>query len=179
MGTRGGISTRALLAAAEIAEAQVLSVDIEDCSNIDLPEHLRPRWTFVRADDVAFAGQPFEDFCAAQRLPLLADVILIDTSHIYEHTRAEIAEWMPHLSPRGVMLFHDTNMSSTYRRLDGGVGRAFENDRGVIRAVEDLLARRYDETTYFTDCVNGFLVSHVPWSSGFLILRRQPASNPA
>src|ERR1700720_571304 len=38
LGTRDGISTRALLAAAEISGAHLLSIDIADCSRIDLPE---------------------------------------------------------------------------------------------------------------------------------------------
>ena len=38
LGTRGGGSTRALLAAAEVTGAHVLSVDIEDCGTIDLPD---------------------------------------------------------------------------------------------------------------------------------------------
>src|SRR5215471_14832452 len=64
LGTRGGVSTRTLLAAAEIVDAHVLSIDINDCSDVNLPDALRKRWTFVRADDLVFAGQPFSTFCA-------------------------------------------------------------------------------------------------------------------
>src|SRR5947209_1236539 len=99
LGTREGISTRALLAAAEISDAHVLSIDIADCSRINLPAQLRARWTSVCADDVAFAGQPFAAFCAGCNSPPFADVIFFDTSHAYDHTRAEIEKWMPRLSP--------------------------------------------------------------------------------
>ena len=171
LGTRGGVSTRALLAAAEITNAQVLSIDIEDCSDIDLPGRLRSRWSFVRADDVAFAGEPFAKFCAAGALQPLADVILVDTSHLFEHTCAEIKSWVPHLRKGGVIIFHDTNMG-IYRCLDKSVGLGWDNERGVIRAIEQFLGRRYDERTLFTDLTCEFGIIHLPWSSGLLIMRK-------
>jgi predicted O-methyltransferase YrrM len=172
LGTRGGVSTRALLAAAEAADAHLLSVDIEDCA-VELPPRLKARWTFVRADDLAFAGQPFEEFCAARKLPPAAEVIFVDTSHEYRHTKAEIERWMPRLAPTGVMMFHDTNMGrGWYRTLAGKAEPGGNSTRGVIQAVEEFLGRRYDERTFFADAVGGFAVSHVPWSSGFLVLRR-------
>jgi cephalosporin hydroxylase len=173
LGTRGAVSTRALLAAAEVCDALLVSVDIEDCSRLDMPERFVRRWTFVRSDDIAFAGEPFEAFCAARRLPPLAQAIFVDTSHLYEHTRAEIAHWLPRLSAEGVMMFHDTNMGDGwFRRLDGRVSRGWDNARGVIRAIEERFGRRWDETTYFADVADGFLVRHAPWSSGFTVLRR-------
>ena len=171
LGTRGGISTRTLLAAAETTDAQVLSIDIGDCSDIDLPDRLRERWTFVRADDVAFAGEPFTSFCATRALRPSAEVIFVDTSHLFEHTCAEIRSWLPRLGRGGVIMFHDTNMG-IYRCLDRGVGLGWDNNRGVIRAVEQFLGRRYDEKTFFTDSAGGFGITHLPWSSGLLIMRK-------
>jgi predicted O-methyltransferase YrrM len=173
LGTRQGISTRVLLAAAEISDAHVLSIDIADCSRIDLPERLRARWTFICADDVAFAGQPFAAFCAGRNSPPFADVIFVDTSHAYKHTRVEIEKWIVRLSPRGIMLFHDTNMGNGwFRSLNGKVELGSDSGRGVIRAIEEFVGRRYDEATYFTDVAAGYMIQHVPWSSGFTILRR-------
>jgi predicted O-methyltransferase YrrM len=173
LGTRGGVSTRTLLAAAEIANAHVLSIDIEDCSAIDLPAGLRERWTFIHADDVVFAGEPFATFCAARALPPVADVILVDTSHLYEHTCAEIRNWLPRLGQGGVIMFHDTNMGMDwYRQLDRHIGPGWENERGVIRAVEEFFGRRYDEQTFFTDVAAGFVITHLPWSAGFLVMRK-------
>ena len=171
LGTRGGVSTRTLLAVAQITNAQVLSIDIEDCSDIDIPDWLRSHWTFIRADDVSFAGEPFADFCATRALMPFADVILIDTSHLFEHTCAEIRCWLPRLREGGVVLFHDTNMG-TYRCLDKGVGLGWDNQRGVIRAIEQFLGRCYDEKTFFTDFTGGFGIAHLPWSSGLLIMRK-------
>jgi hypothetical protein len=176
LGTRGGISTRALLAAAEISNGRVLSIDVADCPDLDLPERLRRRWTFVRADDVAFAGEPFAAFCACHDLTPRAEVIFVDTSHLYEHTRREIEKWMPRLALRGAMLFHDTNMGSGwFRRLDGRAEPGWDNGRGVIRAIEEFAGRRYDEGSYFTDVIAGYAIQHVPWSSGLTILRKLDA----
>jgi hypothetical protein len=173
LGTRGGASTRALLAAAEICDAHLVSVDLEDCSGIALPDRFRRRWTFVQADDITFSGQPFEAFCRARGLPPRAELILVDTSHEYDHTRAEVAAWLPRLASRGAILFHDTNMGSGwFRRLDGKVEPGWDNRRGVIRVLEDLLGRRYDESTHFADAAAGFAVRHVPRSSGLTVLRR-------
>lgn len=173
LGTRDGISTRALLAAAEISDAHLLSIDVADCSRLGLPERLRARWTFVCAEDVAFADEPFAAFCAARNLPPFADVVFVDTSHAYEHTRAEIEKWTRRLSPQGIMLFHDTNMGNGwFRCLNGKVEPGSGSGRGVIRAIEELVGRRYDEATYFADVAAGYMVRHMPWSSGFTILRR-------
>jgi hypothetical protein len=149
LGTRGGVSTLALLAAAEVTGAPVLSVDIED-----------------------FAGEPFERFCAQKGLPPEADVIFVDTSHVYEHTRDEIDRWLPRLAPRGAMIFHDTNMGLWYRSLDGRARRGWDNQRGVLRAIEERLGRNYDAGAYFVDVAAGFLVEHRPWCSGLTVLRR-------
>ena len=173
LGTRGGVSTRALLAAAEVADAHLLSVDVNDCSGADIAPRFRARWTFAQGDDVGFAGAPFEAFCAARGLPAQADAMLIDTSHRYEHTCRELDAWLPRLAPGGVMMFHDTHMGDGwFRRLDGRVARGWNNQRGVVRAVEERLGRRYDEATFFTDVAGGFVVQHWPWSSGFTVLRR-------
>ena len=173
LGTRQGVSTRALLAAAEVCDAHVLSIDLADCSGIDLPERFRRRWSFTRAEDVAFAGQGLADFCAARGLPPRAEVILVDTSHDYEHTRAEIAAWGPRLAPGGVLLFHDSNMGTGwYRRLDGKAEPGWNNERGVMRAIEEFLGRHFDEHTFFAGQADGFAVHHVPWSNGFTVLRK-------
>jgi cephalosporin hydroxylase len=177
LGTRGGVSTRALLAAAEVTGAHVLSIDTEDCSTVDLPARFKSRWTFIRADDLVFSKQPFEEFCAARGLPPQAEVILIDTSHVYEHTRAELECWVPRLASPSVMVLHDTNMGAGwFRCLNGKAEPGGNSSRGVIQAIEEFLGRRYDESTYFSDATGEFVVNHVPWSSGLLVLRKLPGT---
>lgn len=171
LGTRGGESTRALLSAAGVTKAQMLSLDIADCAGLDLP-HL-DQWHFVKGDDIAFGRDGFKPWCAAANLQPEIDVLFIDTSHVYEHTKQEIAVWSPLLSRRGVMILHDTNMGAgLYGRLDRSVGHGWDNQRGVIRAVEEFLGRRYDESRFFTDIANGFLITHHPHSNGLTVLKK-------
>jgi len=173
LGTRGGESTRILSAAAEIANAQVLSVDINDCSNLNMP--YPHRWHFVRQNDVAFGRKGFVAWCRQHALEPRADAIFIDTSHFYEHTKDEIAVWMDHLSNTGVMIFHDTNTGrGLYGRCDGTIDLGWDNQRGVIRAIEEFLGRRYEEKSFFVDAVKGFLIRHYPNSNGLTVLKRMP-----
>lgn len=171
LGTRKGDSTRALLAAAKVCNATVLSVDIDNCGNLDLLEGVE--WHFVQRDDVAFGRDEFHTFCADHGLPRQADIIFLDTSHHYEHTRSELEVWMQHLAPGGLMFFHDTHMGKgIYVRLDGSLGHGWDNQRGVIRAIEEYMGRRYQEDSFFADVANGFAVYHYPNSSGLTLLKK-------
>ncbi len=85
-----------------------------------------------------------------------------------ESTRA------PKVAPRGVLIFHDTHMAAAYVRSDGSIGGGWDNRRGVIRAIEELLGRDLDETRYLAGIANGWAFRHIPKSNGFTILRRIP-----
>ena len=171
LGTRGGESTRALLAAARACDVKMLSIDIEDVSAIEIP--FRDRWTFIQADDVEFGKGPFQAWCGANGLEPEIDLLFIDTSHLYEHTKQELAVWTPLLSARGTMMLHDTNMGDgMYARLDGSIGIGWDNQRGVIRAVEELIGRTYDESAFFDDCAGGYLIKHFPNCSGLTVLKK-------
>jgi cephalosporin hydroxylase len=172
LGTRGGGSTRALLAAAHLTgAARMLSVDIDDCGTLDLP--FMDHWHFVKADDIAFGLSGFANWCRDAGLAPEIDLLFIDTSHEYEHTRREIEIWSPLLSAAGTMIFHDTNMGKgIYARTDGSVSVGWNNHRGVIRALEEHLGRQYDEASYFCDLAHGYLVTHYPTCSGLTVLRK-------
>ncbi len=174
LGTRGGESTRVLIAAAALCNASMLSVDLDPAPPLDVPGI--ERWSFVRSDDVEFGSNPggFRDWCRQHGHAPRADVIYIDTSHLYAHTCRELAVWHEHLAPAGALIFHDTNMGrGVFSRLDGTVSASgFDNERGVIRAIEEFLGRSYDERTFFTDVVRGYLVTHRPNCSGLTVLRR-------
>ncbi len=172
LGTRGGQSTQACLAAASYCGARVLSIDINPCDGIDVPEAYRDAWEFECADDIAFARDRFAAWCQTRGIEGGIDLLFIDTSHEYEHTVKEIEAWFPFLSERGMVVFHDTNMRPVYRRLDNSVGTTCDNQRGVMRAVEEYLGKQFDETKVFVDVVKGWLVRHHPYSSGLTLLRR-------
>jgi cephalosporin hydroxylase len=171
LGTRAGASTRALLVAAAHTDAIVLSVDVDDCAGLDLPD--RERWRFVRADDIDFGRKGFEKWCREQPLQPSIDVLYVDTSHFYEHTRDEIGAWFPWLAPRAVVMFHDTNMGTgIYPHTDGHIGTGIDNDRGVIHAIEDFMGRSYMESDFFYDLRSDFVISHFPYGSGLTVMQR-------
>lgn len=171
LGTGTGESSRALLAAAVLNNGRVLSIDIHDCQEIELL--YRKYWDFINCDDIEFGENRFVPWCERQEIEPRADVIFIDTSHLYEHTKKEIRVWSKHLADDGVIIFHDTNMGKgVYSLLDGSVRVGWDNDRGVIRAIEEFLGKDYGENQFFVDVSANFLIRHYPYSNGMTILRR-------
>ncbi len=165
LGTRGGASTRALLAGAQLVDAQVLSVDLSDCSALPLPH--RDRWHFVQGDDVAFGREGFAVWAGSQGLPPRVDLLFLDTSHLHDHTLEELEVWLPHLARGGTLLLHDTNMrSGITARLDGSLAHGWDNARGVIRALEKSLGVDLPENTHFVTRAGPYLVSHTPTCGG-------------
>jgi len=175
LGTRGGESTRALLAAARHTGAHLLSVDIEPCGDIpDLPAEFKTHWSFVQADDVAFGRDLFSGWCQARGLPAEAPVLFLDTSYEYEHTREELKVWLPRIPVGGVAMFHDTCMDHAVFRNDGTVVFGWDNARGVIRAIEEVLGIQINERAYCVVRAREWLLRHDPKSSGFTVLRYFP-----
>lgn len=169
LGVRTGESTFVLERVARVCGSHLASVDIQDCSRASDYKS----WTFVKSDDVAF-GREFPTWAAARGMPAKVDVLFIDTSHLYEHTVEEIDVWFPHLSPRAKVFFHDTNQRRIYRRRDGSRGHGWANSRGVIRAIEERLGTRYDESRDFVDLRAGWIVRHDAVCNGFTVLERAP-----
>jgi cephalosporin hydroxylase len=170
LGVRGGESTYVFERVARLTGADLVSVDIEDCSGITDYD----RWHFVQSDDVEFATR-FETWCVDRGIDSGIDVLFVDTSHLYEHTVDEIDEWFPLLSDRAVVFFHDTNLTRYYRREDGTLGRGWDNDRGVIRALEDYFGCSFDETESFVTTQSPFVVKHFPYCNGLTVLQKTAA----
>lgn len=171
LGTRGGESTRALLAASIDTGARMLSVDIDPCAP-ELPEPARMKWSFQQSDDVAFGRERFVDWCAERGVEPLIDVLFIDTSHLYQHTCEELAVWMPLVAPRGVALFHDTNLYHYTVRVSGALERSWDNERGVIRAIEEYFGVGIDERKPAAGVAGMWAFRHNPRCNGFTVLRR-------
>ena len=167
LGIRGGDSTFVLSRVARRTGATLVSVDIDDCSDVCDD----PAWIFIQEDDLSFAAR-FPDWCAGRGLPPLADVLFVDTTHAYVQTRAELEAWMPFLSPAGRAIFHDSNMGGLYRRRGGTVGLAPSNQRGVIRAIHEFLDASFDERRPFQGTLGGYRVWHDPLCNGLTVLRR-------
>ena len=72
------------------------------------------------------------------------------------------------------MALHDTNLSSyPYRRIDGSIGYGWDNQRGVMRAIEDFFGILLDEKTFQSvSNVNSIdYLIHFPWNNGLTILK--------
>jgi predicted O-methyltransferase YrrM len=165
LGVRGGVSTFVFTRAARLCDAILVSVDLDDCStNCDYAN-----WHFVRGDDVKFAAH-FKQFCESKGIAQSLDLLFVDTSHYYEHTVQEIQAWFPLLSPRARVLFHDTNCRYIGKRKDGCFELAWDNQRGVIRAIEEYLGIQIDETKPAVQHSRGWLVRHDPYCNGLTIL---------
>lgn len=104
LGTRGGESTSAFLAAADKCGGHVWSVDIDPgVFPVPVPSwwYQSDVWTFLCLDDM--------DERLALYLPdRRFDVLLIDTSHRYDHTLAELRKFVPMMNPGGTVFLHDT-----------------------------------------------------------------------
>ena len=168
LGVRTGASSFALARAAEKTDAWLISLDMEH--TIFHSDY--KKWRFVQADDIEFAGK-FSAFADKTGFHPKIDFLFIDTSHTYDHTRAETEAWTPYLSPTGTIVFHDTNMKLIFKRKDGSLGGGWNNQRGVIRAVQKFLQGEWDETKSYKGNHNGFSVHHIPTCSGLTILRRK------
>ncbi len=167
LGVGDGESTFVLERVARLWGSTLVSVDIEDCRDVS---SYRKR-IFIRQDDISFAGN-FEDWCKEKVLVPRIDILFIDTSHLYEHTVAEIRSWFPFLSVRAKVFFHDTNMKDVFIRKDGSTGKGWDNERGVIRAVEEHLNTSFDESRDFSTILNGWVIRHYTICNGFLVMER-------
>jgi len=167
LGSGDGESTFVLERIAKLWDAPLVSVDIDDRAEVGSYSRRR----FVRMDDIAFAAQ-FPAWCAAQGLPAAIDILFVDTSHLYGHTGAEIKGWFPYLADRCKVVFHDTNLREVFTRKDGSEGRGWDNERGVIRSIEDWFGMDFDETKDFVLEKNGWLIRHWRHCNGLMIMDR-------
>lgn len=139
LGVSTGQSTVALLEAVHATEGILVSVDINEHKNVRsmlAAYGLISRWQFRKVDDITFGLTWPKD--------KKADLIFIDTSHRYEHTKREIEVYEPILRQGGIMVFHDTVtfadgvMRPIKEFLDSHPSYAFENHKncnglGIMR----------------------------------------------
>jgi len=167
LGVRGGESTFVLERVARLSRAKLVSVDIEDCTKASR----YPDWIFLKGDDVEIA-LGFEAWCRRRNIEPNVDVLFIDTSHLFEHTCREIESWFPYLSERSKVFFHDTNLKKVCFRKDGSIALAWDNQRGVVAAIEKVLGKSFNEERDFVDVVDGWIIKHYAYCSGFTILEK-------
>lgn len=167
LGVRTGQSTFVFERVAKLCDAFLLSVDIA-------PQQNKTTWSrseFIQRDDLVVADE-FPSWCMRNNLEPKIDVLFIDTSHEYHQTKKEIAKWFPFLSPRGVVFFHDANVKLIYKRRNGTIGKAYNDDRDVMRAIEEYVGTPLNEKKYFRKVVGSWLVEHYSLCNGMTILKR-------
>jgi predicted O-methyltransferase YrrM len=129
LGTREGYSTAALLAAAEMVDGHVWSVDL-GAPSVPAWWGETGRWTLTVGDDL--------DPAVADAQPAELDVLFIDTSHTYDQTLDELRLYVPRVRPGGRVLLHDTELDGPDRGYirPGGTDVPFP----VARALDDFCA---------------------------------------
>ena len=85
LGVGDGESTYVLERIANLWGANLVSVDIADCQKVS---SFKDR-VFIQKDDIAFATE-FTNWCKQRNIEPSIDFLFIDTSHLYDHTVAEI-----------------------------------------------------------------------------------------
>jgi len=167
LGVAKGDSARVFAQVARLCGARLVSVDLADCSKaLDWKG-----WVFMQKDDVEFAGE-FEAWCRERQIEPVIDVLFIDTSHYLDHTLEEIRSYFPFLAEHAKVFFHDTNLSTYIFRKDGSVDLGWDNDRGVIEALEIHFNRKFNEKEEFVDFVNPYLIKHYPHCCGLTIVEK-------
>jgi cephalosporin hydroxylase len=142
LGVRGGESSRAFHYVNEEIDSNIIGVDIDECHYEGIIKNSK----FVREDDCKYA----ETYKITYGSNI--DVLMIDTSHYYEHTKEEIRLWFPLLRKKALVIFHDTHINGqAYVRKNGTSGSNWDNKRGVIRAIEEFFEKSYNETIDFED----------------------------
>lgn len=132
LGTRTGVSTIAWLYALEKTGGHLTSVDIDARPTIGEYDH----WTFIQGSDLdtAIVGS-----LAA------ADIVFIDTSHLYELTVQELNIYRWLVKPGGVMVLHDT-------MLEQPMGAPARPRFPVRTAIEEFVAETGFQWMNYPDC---------------------------
>jgi len=115
LGVRSGNSTAVLLYAASRADGHLWSVDLE-APRVPSWWAYTGLWSLIVDDDLKLAEEaavePPDPLRQGWRLPDGVDLLLLDTSHAYDHTLAELRAYVPRVRPGGVVCCHDTELET-------------------------------------------------------------------
>tara|TARA_R110000868_G_scaffold82598_1_gene233166 strand:- start:1844 stop:2929 length:1086 start_codon:yes stop_codon:yes gene_type:complete len=141
LGTRTGVSTIAWLHGLHHTGGRLTSVDIDERPPIGEYD----RWEFIQGDDC-------DPAVIAQLEP--ADIVFIDTSHLYEHTVRELDAYRHLVKPGGAICLHDTELAQP----EGAPARPLYP---VKKAVKEFVAETGWRWVNIPECY-GFGVIGVP-----------------
>ena len=80
LGVRSGESTGIFIQVCEMINSDLISIDLEDCSNVIKSD----KWKFIKYNSINFL-QEYDTWSKSNGYNI-PDVIFIDTSHLYEET---------------------------------------------------------------------------------------------
>ena len=103
-----------------------------------------PQDVFTDGDDVEVA-QGFEAWCRRRNIEPNVDVLLIDTSHLFEHTCREIESWFPYLSERSKVCFSletEPTLRGRGRPRAASSTTTLNNPRIVMASAQQVRRRR-------------------------------------
>ncbi|MFH0911643.1 MAG: class I SAM-dependent methyltransferase [Planctomycetota bacterium] len=130
LGTARGLSTALLLSACERAGGRMVSVDIEDCS--DVAES--PAWRFIQADDLDVEA-------ILEKAPFLREgisLLHVDSLHAYEHVAGLLLAWYPYVVEGGFITFHDIDPAACGPRGFKPSPSTYQDLLGDARAAKDF-----------------------------------------
>lgn len=132
------------------------------------------------------SAAPEQPTLAKAYLGKAPELLIIDSSHIYEHTVRELDSWYPAMRPGGFILCHDS--SEFARQFDatgkGGVLRALDEWRGKHPEVSSInvvngAALHLRNEVYKDSCGACLMQVPVPLSPDAPIKVKVPAQKPA
>jgi predicted O-methyltransferase YrrM len=172
LGTRGGESTKVLTLVTNQIGAKGYSVDLSEA-----PEWLNEQknWHHFVADDTEFCKNLVHSWPNGDSFTGI-DFLFLDTSHFYEHTLQELNLYWDLINEDGILVLHDTNCTSVMsRRLSGSSNTGWDNQRGVIRAVEEFFECSIDENSLISKNLlsrGAKGLTHFPWNNGLTVIYR-------
>jgi cephalosporin hydroxylase len=169
LGVRKGVSTFVFERVASLFNSILVSIDIMECSTVSNYKN----WFFIQEDDIVF-GNEFQMWCKNRGFDHNIDILFIDTSHLLDHTLAELNTYIPLLSKHAKVFLHDTNIDGYYFRKDYSIGKGWDNNRGVIRALEIYFNKDFNEKADFIDFISPFLIKHHHICCGLTMLEKLP-----
>ncbi|MCJ7747943.1 MAG: class I SAM-dependent methyltransferase [Desulfobacterales bacterium] len=160
--SKEALANKVLEIVARRFNSDFISCDLYDFGSVCKYE----KWIFVQSDDIRFGKFLLEDKDKV-------DLLFIDTDELYPHTKEEIETFFPRLNDPCTVMFRCTNLRKELVYQDGvKTHLGWDNQRGVIRAIEEYLEESFDESNQFQKVVKDWEVIHYPWGAGLTVLRR-------
>jgi len=166
-----GLASRVIWRAAYLVGASYIGVDLKDCSKNEAAVY--GEWFFAQADAREFHAR-FENVCSFLGIRPVIDLLYIDLDEKYKTTKLVWENWKRFLSERCMVMFRCSNLQKTIFWQDGSVNqRGWDNDRGVIRVIQEELGIFWDENEVWDGRAKGWKINHLPWGAGLTVLTRE------